>query len=263
MPILVNRSSRVLYQGVGGEEGVFDLQQCLAYGTNVVGIVDSNYDGKQVLGVPIFSTVCEAKKKARPNVSLVRVESPFAADAILEAEDSGIECIISQSCNLPKHDMVEVERVFEKNKRSRLLGPSSFGVITPEQAKVGKMPGYIFSPGPIGMISSADTLSYEAAWQMTRSGVGQSTCLGIGNEGGASFIDLLSLFEKDSRTEGVLLLALEEDEGIDEVISWAKKGRHKPLFFYIAGREKPFKKSDIVMIEDVSKIGEIVNNVKR
>ncbi len=241
MPILVNKSSRVLYQGVAGEEGVFDLQQCLAYGTNVVGIVDSNYDGKQILGVPIFSTLWEAKNKARPNVSLIRVESSLAADAILEAEDSGIECIISQSSGLPKHDMVEVERVLEKNKRSRLLGPPSFGVITPERAKVGRMPGYIFSPGPIGMISSADTLSYEAAWQMTRSGIGQSTCVGIGNEGGASFVELLSLFEKDSRTEGVLLLALEEDEGIDEVVSWAKKGRHKPLFIYRRKREG-FKK---------------------
>jgi len=259
MPIIVDRSTRVLYQGIGGEEGIFDLQQSLAYGTHIVGLVDSEYESKELFGLPVFSTVQEALRQTRATVSMVREQPSCASDAILEAEDSGIEWIICERDSLPEQDMVEVYRTIKRNRRSRLLGPGSFGAITPEQSKVGRMPGYIFSPGPVGVISSAETLAYEAVWQMTRCHVGQSTCVGVGDKWGVSFSDLLSLFEKDSRTDALLLIAFFEE--MEEVISWAKKNRHKPLIAYIAGGSKGLQHSGITVIEDLSKIGETVHNL--
>jgi len=267
MPILVDKSSRVLYQGVAGDAGTFDIQQCLAYGTAVVGLVDSTYESKQVLGLPVFQTVWEARRQTKANVSVIRTPPCLAADAILEAEESGIELIICETAEIPKLDLLEVERVIKRNTRSRLLGPGSFGVISPERSKIGAMPGYVFSPGPVGIISRASTLAYEVARQMTHCGTGQSSCVGIGKEGGDSFVDLLALFEQDIRTEAVLIIAFSE-EGVEaEVAAWAKKKGHKPIAIYIAGenreQQRLFTQSGIVVVEDISKIGKEMHKLVR
>lgn len=241
MPILVGNSSRVICQGITGKAGLFHTHQCLAYGTKMVGGVVPGKGGTEALELPVFNTVREAKRFATPNVSLIFVPAPFAADAILEAEESGIELIVCITEGIPIHDMVEVKRVFSRSKTSRLIGPNCPGVITPGQSKVGIMPGYIHEPGCVGIVSRSGTLTYEAVWQTTKVGLGQSTCVGIGGDplNGTNFIDILQMFERDPTTEIVLLIGEIGGSAEEEAAEWISKNMTKPVCAFIAGQTAP------------------------
>jgi len=243
MPILVDHSSRVIYQGTLEEEDLFDLQQCLAYGTKIVALVG---EGKQeVLGLPVFPTVAQAKKQTNGNVSWIRKHPQDIADSILEAEDSSVELIICMGLNPPVHDMREVRRILKKHGKSRLLGPASFGAITPDQTKVGAMPAYIFSSGPVGVISTSASLAYEVAWQMTQAGVGISTCVGTGDEQVEEIDGIVQLFEQDRGTEIIL------------VIGHQCTKRRKPMLAYVQKEHrKTVHKAGVEAIENISTIGE-------
>ena len=202
MSILINKDTRVICQGITGKAGEFHSKNCLEYGTKLVGGVTPGKGGETVLGVPVFDTVMEAVAETGANATMIFVPAPFTADAILEALDAGIDVIIAITEGVPALDMVEVyDRVRRSN--SVLIGPNCPGVITPEQCKIGIMPGYIHKQGSVGVMSRSGTLTYEAVWQLTNLDLGQSTCVGLGGDPivGTSFIDLLELFENDPDTE--------------------------------------------------------------
>ena len=192
------------------------------------------------LGVPVFDSVKEAQEKVACDVSMIFVPAPFAADAILEAEDAGIGLIVCITEGIPVHDMLEVNRVMKRSKTSRLIGPNCPGVITPGECKVGIMPGYIHKPGKVGIVSRSGTLTYEAVWQ-TSLGLGQSTCVGIGGDplNGTNFIDVLELFEKDPATKAVLLIGEIGGSAEEEAADWIAKQATKPVIAFIAGRTAP------------------------
>ena len=240
MAILVNKKTKVIVQGITGHAGKFHAEQCLEYGTQIVGGVTPGKGGGEILGVPIFDTVWEAKKSVQPDASLIFVPAPFAADAILEAEDAGISLIICITEGIPVRDMLEVKRVMNASK-SRLIGPNCPGIITPGECKIGIMPGYIHKRGKIGIVSRSGTLTYEAVWQTTQLGLGQSTCVGIGGDplNGTNFTDVLKLFQDDPETEGVLLIGEIGGDAEEQAADWAHVHCTKPLAVFIAGATAP------------------------
>ena len=240
MSILVNRKSRVICQGFTGRQGTFHSEQAIAYGTNLVGGVTPGRGGERHLDRPVFNTVHEAVAASGADVSMIYVPAPFAADAILEAADAGIRLVVCITEGIPVNDMIKVKAALA-GRRCRLVGPNCPGVITPGECKVGIMPGFIHRPGHVGIVSRSGTLTYEAVFQTTNLGLGQSSCIGIGGDPvrGMNFVDVIALFEKDDRTEGIVMVG--EIGGSDEEAAADYIRRHvsKPVVAYIAGVTAP------------------------
>jgi len=240
MSILIGSNTRLIVQGITGSAGLFHATQCRDYGTKVVGGVTPGKGGSEVEGFPVFDTVEQAVKKVDANTSLVFVPAPFAMDAIVEAVDGGIELVICITEGVPTLDMVKVKKYME-GKSARLIGPNCPGVITPGKSKAGIMPGYIHKPGRIGIISKSGTLTYEAVWQLTNLGIGQSTCVGIGGDPivGSTFIDILKLFGKDRKTDAVVLIGEIGGSAEEEAAEFIKNEFSKPVAAFIAGATAP------------------------
>jgi len=241
MAILVDNESRIIVQGITGSEGSFHAEQCLAYGTNIVGGVTPGKGGQNVLdGVPVFNTCYDARRSVQANVSLIFVPAPFAAEAIMEAADAGIELVVCITEGIPVRDMVMV-KAYLKNKQTRLIGPNCPGLLTPEQAKVGIMPGFIANPGRIGVVSKSGTLTYEAVYQIGRVGLGQSTCVGIGGDPiiGTTMVDVLKLFEADPLTDAVVLIGEIGGSMEIEAAEYVRQHGTKPVIGFIAGETAP------------------------
>ncbi|MBS4167572.1 succinate--CoA ligase subunit alpha [Parachlamydia sp. AcF125] len=241
MSILVNRNTKVITQGMTGKAGHFHTEQCLQYGSQFVGGVTPGKGGQETLGLPVFDTVYAAKKATHCDASMIFVPPPFAADAILEAEDAGIPLIICITEGIPIRDMLEVSSVMRASKTSRLIGPNCPGIITPNECKIGIMPGYIHKKGHVGVVSRSGTLTYEAVWQTSQLGLGQSTCVGIGGDplNGTNFIDVLELFEKDPETHAILLIGEIGGEAEEEAAEWIRTYCTKPVAAFIAGAMAP------------------------
>ena len=240
MSILVNNDTKLIVQGITGSQGLFHATQCREYGTNVVGGVTPGKGGTQVEGFDVYDSVVDARAKTGANVSLIFVPASFAPDAILEAVDAGIELVICITEGIPTNDMLKVKKVVDSSS-SRLIGPNCPGIITPGQAKVGIMPGYIHKEGRIGIISKSGTLTYEAVWQLTQLGIGQSSCVGIGGDPiiGSSFIDILELFQEDKDTDGIIMIGEIGGTAEQEAGLWIKDNFTKPVAAFIAGATAP------------------------
>ena len=240
MSILVDKNTRVLVQGITGREGSFHTQQMLAYGTNVVCGVTPGKGGQEVHDVPVFNTVAEAIMEAKPNAAMIFVPPRFAADAILEAAEGGIELVICLTEGIPVNDMVRVRRYLDIHG-TNLIGPNTPGVISPGKAKLGLMAGYIHREGGVGVMSRSGTLTYEAVNQLSQRGIGQSTCVGIGGDPivGLSFTDLLALFEEDEQTEAVVLIGEIGGNAEEQAARYIADQFTKPVVSFIAGRTAP------------------------
>ncbi|MEX0821249.1 MAG: succinate--CoA ligase subunit alpha [Rhodothermales bacterium] len=240
MAILVNADTRLVVQGFTGSEGSFHSEQMLEYGTNLVAGVTPGKGGRTHLGRPVYNTVADAVEQEGANTSVIFVPPPFAADAILEAAEAGVEVIICITEGIPIEDMIPVYH-YVKKQGAHLVGPNCPGVITPGQAKVGIMPAMIFTEGPVGVISRSGTLTYEAVDQLTRQGLGQSTAVGIGGDPiiGTRFIDALELFEADGDTEAVVLIGEIGGTAEEEAAEYIQANMTKPVFAFIAGRTAP------------------------
>ena len=240
MAILVDRGTRVLVQGITGREGAFHTARMLEYGTRVVGGVTPGKGGTTVEGVPVFDTVAEAREATGANASIIFVPAAFAADAALEAIESGLELVVVITEGIPVQDMLHVA-ARARQRGTRLIGPNCPGLITPGQALVGILPGRVFVPGPVGLVSRSGTLTYEVVHLLSRAGIGQSTCVGVGGDPiiGTRFVDVLALFEADPATEAIVLIG--EIGGTDEEEAAAFIRRHvtKPVVAFISGRTAP------------------------
>jgi len=240
MSILVNKNTRVICQGFTGKQGTFHSQQCLDYGTRLVGGVTPGRGGEKHLGLPVFDTVRDAVAKTDANATMIYVPAAFAADAIIEAADAGVELIVCITEGIPVNDMVKVKAALRDSK-SRLVGPNCPGVITPGECKIGIMPGFVHKKGRIGIVSRSGTLTYEAVFQTTNNGLGQSTCVGIGGDPvrGMNFIEVIELFERDPQTEGIVMVG--EIGGSDEeaAAEYIRRNVSKPVVAYIAGVTAP------------------------
>ena len=240
MSILINKQTRVICQGITGRVGQFHTKGCLEYGTKMVGGVTPGKKGSTVEGLPVFDTVEEAKAATGCDATMIFVPPAFTADAILEAVDAGIKTVIAITEGVPVVDMARVYDVVRRSK-SCLIGPNCPGVITPEECKIGIMPGYIHKRGPVGLMSRSGTLTYEAVWQLTQLGLGQSTCVGLGGDPivGTSFVDLLTLFEADPATEAILMMGEIGGTAEEEAAVFVKAHVTKPVAAFIAGRTAP------------------------
>jgi succinyl-CoA synthetase alpha subunit len=240
MSILVNKNTKVICQGFTGKQGTFHSEQCLAYGTPLVGGVTPGRGGEKHLGLPVFNTAHDAIAATGAEISMIYVPAPFAADAILEAADAGAKLVVCITEGIPVNDMIKVKAAL-KRYACRLIGPNCPGIITPGEAKIGIMPGFIHSPGRIGVVSRSGTLTYEAVYQTTTTGLGQTTCVGIGGDPvrGMGFIDCLELFQEDPKTEGIIMVG--EIGGSDEeaAAAFIKDNVTKPVVAYIAGVTAP------------------------
>ena len=240
MSILIDEGTRVVIQGITGREGMFHMKQMVDYGTEVVSGVTPGKGGQEVDGIPVFNTVRDAVTSTGANVSAIFVPPAFAADAIMEAADSGVTLIVCFTEGIPTLDMIAVSHYFRK-REVRLIGPNTPGIISPGKCKVGLMAGYIHKQGSVGVISRSGTLTYEAVYQLTRRGIGQSTCVGIGGDQiiGLSFVDLLELFEGDSDTEAMILIGEIGGTAEEEAAEYTRKRVTKPVIAFIAGRTAP------------------------
>ena len=240
MSILVNRHTKVVTQGITGSTGQFHTRACKEYGTQMVAGVTPGKGGSDFEGIPIFDTVGAAVAATGANVSVIYVPPPFAADAIMEAADAGLELVVCITEGIPVLDMVRVKRYLER-RTSRLIGPNCPGVITPGECKIGIMPGYIHAPGKIGIVSRSGTLTYEAVHQVTQLGMGQSTCVGIGGDpiAGTGFIDVLRMFQDDPGTEGVIMIGEIGGSAEEQAAEFVKQHMTKPVVGFIAGQTAP------------------------
>ncbi|MBS4217764.1 succinate--CoA ligase subunit alpha [Bacillus sp. FJAT-49711] len=240
MSVFVNKDTKVIVQGITGSTALFHTKQMLEYGTKIVGGVTPGKGGTEVEGVPVFNTVDEAVKATGANASVIYVPAPFAADAILEAVDSELDLVICITEHIPVLDMVNVKRYME-GKKTRLVGPNCPGVITPDECKIGIMPGYIHTKGHVGVVSRSGTLTYEAVHQLTQAGVGQSTAVGIGGDpvNGTNFIDTLKAFNEDPETEAVIMIGEIGGTAEEEAARWVKANMTKPVVGFIGGRTAP------------------------
>ncbi len=241
MSILVNNNTRLVVQGITGREGQFHTRQCVEYGTNVVGGVTPGKGGQKMDDVPVYNTVKSAVEQTGANCSMIFVPPPFAADAIMEAADAGIELIVTITEGIPVMDMLKVKNYLE-GKNTRLIGPNCPGIITPGECKIGIMPAPIHKPGgPIGVISRSGTLTYEVVHQLTSQGIGQTTCIGIGGDpvNGTNFIDCLDAFEKDPVTKGIVMVGEIGGTAEEEAAEFISKNVTKPVVGFIAGLTAP------------------------
>jgi succinyl-CoA synthetase alpha subunit len=265
MPILVDSSSKVLFQGVYSESDIYQIQQCIAYGTKVMGAVHSPKRGQEFLGRPFFGTVEEAKKKTDCNVSLLFTPPEEAKEALLEAVCASIPLIICLCEEVPIHDMVEVLQVKKSFPAVRLIGPHSSGLLTPGQCMIGRMPGYIFKDGCVGILSSSGSLMYEAVLQTTKKELGQSTCLvqGLYPLVITPTIDILELFYKDVVTEVIMILGEIDPNQEEEIIDWMKRKPLKPIIACLTGGGEAhlktrlsFAKAGALVVENITKLGD-------
>ncbi|HZR47860.1 MAG TPA: succinate--CoA ligase subunit alpha, partial [Candidatus Manganitrophaceae bacterium] len=235
-----NKNTRVLVQGITGKEGSFHASACKAYGTKVVAGVTPGKGGTDFEGIPVFDSVEEAVEKTGADVSLIFVPPPFAADAIMESAQAGVPLIITITEGIPVLDMMKVKR-FLAGKPVRLIGPNCPGVITPDECKIGIMPGFIHKKGNVGVVSRSGTLTYEAVWQLTQRGMGQSTCVGIGGDpvNGTHFVDVLEMFERDEETEAIVLIGEIGGDAEEKAAEYIKQKVSKPVVAFIAGITAP------------------------
>ena len=241
MSIFIDKNTRVLVQGITGREGMFHTRQCVDYGTRVVAGVTPGKGGQKMDDVPVFNTVRSAVEKTGAECSMIFVPPPFAADAIMEAVDAGITLIVAITEGIPVMDMMQVKN-YMADKDSRLIGPNCPGIITPGECKVGIMPGPIHTPGgPVGVISRSGTLTYEVVDQLTRQGLGQTTCIGIGGDpvNGTNFIDCLSAFEKDADTTGIVMVGEIGGDAEEQAAAFISAHVSKPVVGFIAGLTAP------------------------
>jgi succinyl-CoA synthetase alpha subunit len=241
MSVLVDKNTRLLVQGITGSAGAFHTRQCIEYGTNVVAGVTPGKGGQKFDDkVPVFDTVWEAKQKTNCNVSMIFVPAAFAADSILEAVNADLDLVVCITEGIPVMDMMRAKAQM-RGKRTRLIGPNCPGIITPGACKIGIMPGYIHKPGNVGVISRSGTLTYEAVWQLTSRGYGQSTCIGIGGDpiGGLSHLDCAKLFNEDKNTDAFILIGEIGGSAEEEAAAWIKDNCKKPVAAFIAGMTAP------------------------
>lgn len=240
MSILIDKNTKVLCQGITGKVGQFHTKGCLEYGTKMVGGVTPGRGGETVLGLPVFDTMAEAVKQTGANATMIFVPPAGAADAILEAVDAGIKVVIAVTEGVPVLDMARAYKIVKRSK-SVLIGPNCPGVITPEECKIGIMPGFIHKKGPVGVLSRSGTLTYEAAWQLTNMGLGQSTAVGLGGDPivGTSQIELLEMFEKDPATEAIMMIGEIGGTAEEEAAAYVKQHVTKPVAAFIAGSAAP------------------------
>ena len=289
MSILVNKETRVIVQGITGSEGAFHTQQMLEYGTQIVAGVTPGKGGTTVQGIPVFNTVYEARLNTDADSSAIFVPPPFAADAITEAVDAGVKTVVCLTEGIPTMDMVAVKQ-FMKGKDIRLIGPNTPGVISPGQCKIGVMAGYIHMRGPVGIMSRSGTLTYEAVHQLTKRGIGQSTCVGIGGDPliGLDFVDILMMFEKDEETEAVVMIGEIGGSAEEDAALCYRQFMSKPVVAFIAGISAPagrrmghagaiiaggrgdaaskikvLKEAGITMVENSAEIGETVAAIRK